>query len=96
MDLSLSIVEAMFISLIIPCIRPNSFPIVIHILKSAQSLAVFEKLVSRIPKVLPAVDSNIRTNSMEEEVVFQQLIDIIFALMRKFPVFDDSYGALVS
>lgn len=96
MEISLAVVEQLFIALIIPCIRPNAFPVVIHILRSAQSLAVFEKLMHRIPKVIPAIESNIRAMSTDEELIFQQLIDIIFALMRKFPVADDSYREIVS
>lgn len=98
MELSLNVVESLFISLIIPCIRPNTFPVVIHILKSAQSLAVFEKIMGRIPKVMPAIESSIRSLSMmtDEARLFQQLIDIIYALLDKFPVFNDSYKDIVS
>lgn len=89
-------VERLFVSLIIPCIRPNTIPVLIHILKSAQSRAVFKKLVLRIPKILPAIESNIRAMSMDEEMIFLELIDIIFALMEMFPVRDDSYNDIVS
>lgn len=71
-------------------------PVVVHILKSAQSRAVFKQLVSRIPKVMPAIESNIRAMSMDDEMIFLELIDILFALMEMFPVHDGSYDDVVS
>lgn len=89
-------IESLFISLIIPCIRPNTMPLVVHILKSTQSATIFEKLVSRIPKVIPTVESSIRLMSVDEESRFDELIDVIFALMEKFPSWDSTYNDIVS
>lgn len=96
MDISLTVVERLFVSLIVPCIRPNTMPVVIHILKSAQSKAVFKNLMHRIPRVIPAIESNIRAMPMDEEMIFLQLIDILFAFMEMFPVRDSSYNDIVS
>lgn len=96
MDISFAVVERLFISLIVPCIRPNTMPVVIHILESAQSKTIFNKLVPRISKVMPAIESGIHAMSMNEEIIFLRLIDIIFAFMEIFPVYDGSYNDIVS
>lgn len=98
MELSLSVVERLFIALIIPCIRPNVFPVVIHIMRSAQSLEIFKKLIPRIPKVLPSVESSVHALSAinNDWDNLYLMVDIIFALMSKYPVYDDSYKEIVS
>lgn len=97
MEISNQLIEQLFISLIIPCIRPNVFPVVVHILKSAQSHELFHKILGRIPKVFHQIENSLGTATNDISVRdLQLLVDIVSALMVKFPVNNNIYNEIVS
>lgn len=86
MEIADSVIERLFLSLIIPVVRPNSVKVLSHILCSAQSKTLFMKIVPRIPKVFPTMVNWANDSAIPPDV--QLFIDLISAFVTKYGIYD--------
>lgn len=86
MEISKSVVDSLFLSLIIPVVRPNTVKVLSHILCSAQSYALFMKIVPRIPRALQRILNFAQDAPIPPDV--QLSIDLISTLCTKYSVYD--------
>lgn len=94
MEIANAVIEALFISLIIPVVRPNTIKVFSHILCSAQSRALFMKLMPRMPKILHAVKSQQSDGSHAADL--QHFVDVISAFVKRYNTFDGTFDEIVS
>lgn len=94
MEIANAVIEAQFISLIIPVVRPNTIKVFSHILCSAQSRALFMKIMPRIPRILEAVRKGPADGSHAADL--QHFVDVISAFVERYNTFDGTFDELVS
>lgn len=87
MEIADSVIERLFLSLIIPVVRPNSVKVLAHILCSAQSGTLFMKYSKRIPKVFQTMSNFPHDSSIPPDV--QLFIDLISAFVNKYGICDN-------
>lgn len=93
MEVANAVIEPLFISLIIPVVRPNTIKVFSHIICSAQSRALFMKIMPRIPKTLQTV--KLGPNDASHASDLQHFVDIISAFIKKFNTFDGIFDEIV-
>lgn len=93
MEVANAVIEALFISLIIPVVRPNTIKVFSHILCSAQSRSLFMKIMPRIPKILQSV--KVGSSDASHAADLQHFVDIISAFIKKFNTFDGTFDEIV-
>lgn len=86
MEIADSVIERLFLSLIIPVVRPKCIKVLSHILCSAQSLNLFMKIVPRIPKVFATMTNFPNAPIIPPDV--QLFIDLIYAFVKKYDIND--------
>lgn len=97
MEIADAVIEQLFISLIIPVVRPSSIKVFRHILCSAQSKPLFDKIVGRIPKVLQYVENSCKATPNDQTMQndFQDMIDLVWIFVNKYNNYDDTYVEVV-
>lgn len=95
MDIAGHIIVQLFISLIIPIIRPHVMPVVLYILSAAQSQKIFDLIVPRVPKVIERIEHSLMIGDETDEKYLHHLIDVISALTLQFPIYG-GYPEIVS
>ncbi|XP_058820538.1 ubiquitin carboxyl-terminal hydrolase 38 isoform X2 [Topomyia yanbarensis] len=94
LELSLSIIVSYFSKLILPIFRPKLGPIVLCILKSNQhTSAVFQAITPAVPMILMSLSKDDKANAKQCNL-FQNLVDILSALLLKYPSCDHSYNEM--
>lgn len=86
MEIAESVIDGLFLSLIIPVVRPNTVKVLSHILCSAQSRALFLKIVPRIPRALQSILSVAQDSAIPSDI--QLSIDLISTFCSKYGIYD--------
>lgn len=92
MEIADTVVERLCLSLIIPVVRPNTIKVLSHILCSAQSKKLFNKIEIRLPNVIKQClvqGANIAPD-------FQLLVDLVSVFVNRFPIYNSQRDELVS
>ncbi|XP_058455459.1 ubiquitin carboxyl-terminal hydrolase 38 isoform X2 [Malaya genurostris] len=93
LDLSLSIIVSYFSKLVIPLIRPKLSPIVLCILQLNQhTSSIFRAITPNVPIILTQLQKE--QNEDNDRCLFQKLVDILSALMVKYPCYEQPYNEL--
>lgn len=99
LDIANSVIEQLFLTLIIPFMRQYVMPVICYILMSVQNdPTVFHKILPRIPKVLKQIELSISaTSNMDSDIRenHQRLVDLIYTLRQHYSVTDGRYKELV-
>lgn len=93
MEIADEVIVQLCISLIIPVVRPNSMKVLSHILCSAQSRELFQKIVPRIPKVISAIKN---TPSESTDYDLQHFIDLVSVFVNRYNICDGTFDLIVS
>lgn len=86
MEIAESVIDGLFLSLIIPVVRPNTVKVLSHILCSAQSRALFMKIVHRIPRALQSILNIAQDSPIPPDI--QLSIDLISIFCTKYGIYD--------
>lgn len=94
LEIAIEVIEQLFISMVIPFIRPNTLPVLIHILAMARSRDVLMKIWQRIPAILKRVCEEYSGKEIHPDI--QKIIDSICLLIELFPIHNEHTPAVVS
>lgn len=86
MEIAESVIDGLFLSLIIPVVRPNTVKVLSHILCSAQSRALFMKIVPRIQRALQSILNVPQDSPIPPDI--QLSIDLISIFCTKYGIHD--------
>lgn len=87
MEIAELVIDGLFLSLIIPVVRPNTVKVLSHILCSAQSRTLFLKIVHRIPRALQSILNNANDSPIPPDI--QLSIDLIYIFCTKYDILDN-------
>lgn len=97
MEIADSLIERLCLSLIIPVVRPSTVKVLSHILCSAQSKALFMKIVPRIPKVIQSIQTSL--NGLNDPIIppdVQLFLDLVSVFVNRYGVNDPIFRDIVS